>query len=243
MALSSQDKKNIYTLLKTSKTYASGYIPKEFKEEMPVFTDDVPEKITKTSAITLDEIAHKVQNCHNCQLEKSKSENSSGSGCAHPLLLVVTLKPLSQNAEILLEKMLSSICLDKTLNCFVTSIIKCKGKNINNPSEDEINCCKAYLNAQVHILKPKYILSLGEKISQSLLKTDYTLQRLRTKVWGCRLGNKESDPVLPLITSFSPEELLENQNAKALAWQDLKMLRTKLSEKFTEYKNILMQAK
>jgi len=127
-----------------------------------------------------------------------------------PLVMVICDTPSEDAPDAgeeagLLDKMLASIGLSPESNCFIASV---------NDYE-----------ARMRSLKPRFILCLGEKASQTLLHSAEPFAKLRGKFTDFILDGA----AIPLIATYHPGDLLRNGGLKRFAWDDLKLLRARWS--------------
>lgn len=275
--MTSDEKENIYNLLKLSSSWVYGYKSPKFQEKDIDFDDDVIEFITpkkiekaainnsiqneeirdfettktdntinsdleKTNGKTnINSIIEKISQCRNCVLAKTKTNIVFGEGIQNPYVMVIgdgpgdeedkTGKPFAGKAEQLLEKMLAAISLSYKTNCYLTNIVKCHPPMNRLPMIDEANACSGYLQSQIHLLKPKFILAMGRSSVQNLLKTNAGFNQLRGQWFEYKFGNS----TIPLMATFHPNELLRDERLKAHAWQDLKKFKEKLITEIPNY--------
>ena len=133
----------------------------------------------------------------------------------------------------LLDKMLNAISLDRKFNCYVTHVVKCRPPMNRTPMSDEISSCSGFLQAQIHILKPKILLLMGRTAYQNLLDTQSGIRDMRGK-WLSWNG-------IPVMVTWNPHDLIEDESLKASAWHDLKMIRQKLNEEFPGYEKTVQK--
>ena len=93
--------------------------------------------------------------------------------------------------------------------------------------EDEAAACSGFLEAQIHILKPRLILAMGRCAIQNLLKTQEGIKSLRGRFFEYN--------GIPLMGTYHPSALLRDVSLKAEAWADLKAFRAKLQEAVPDY--------
>ncbi|MBQ3686451.1 MAG: uracil-DNA glycosylase [Treponema sp.] len=196
------------------------------------------------SGISLQTICEKISRCQNCRLAGTRKNTVPGEGVPHPLVLVVgegpgemedrSGRPFVGPAGQLLDKMLAAISLSRTTTCHIANIVKCRPPHNRDPYPDEEDACIAYLEAQIHILKPKVILAMGNIAAKKLLNTTEGISRLRGRFYDYR--------GIPLTATFHPSALLHNESLKRPAWEDLKFLRTWLESQQPGYENAFMQA-
>ena len=191
------------------------------------------------SGITLEAVAQKVASCSRCALSKKRTRTVPGMGVAHPAVLVVGEGPGAEEdaqglpfvgpAGKLLDKMLEAISLSRDINCYIANIVKCRPPNNRTPLPEEADACMSFLEAQIHILKPKMILAAGRTAAQNLLKTTESLARLR--------GTFRDYEGTPLLVTYHPSALLRDASLKRPAWEDLKLFRAELSRLVPDYAN------
>lgn len=203
------------------------------------------------TGITIETIAVKISSCHNCILSKTRKNVVPGEGVAHPIVMVIgegpgededkSGRPFVGKAGQLLDKMLAAIELDRTCNCYIANIVKCRPPMNRTPMPDEAAACQGYLEAQIHLLKPVLILAAGRTAVQNLLHTTEGINALRGKFFDYHLGsqsagaNQNSTPAIPLMATFHPSALLRDESLKRPAWEDLKVFRAKLLELSPDY--------
>lgn len=188
---------------------------------------------------TLDSIAQKIAVCQNCILAKTRKHAVPGEGVPNPAVLVIGEgpgadedaqgRPFVGKAGQLLDKMLAAIQLDRAKNCFIANIVKCRPPMNRDPSPEECAACSAFLQAQIHVLKPKMILALGRIALQKLQDTSIGI----TKMHGKLLDYNG----IPFMATFHPSALLRDETYKRPAWEDLKMFRAKLLELCPNYES------
>lgn len=236
VTMTGEQKKNIFFLLKAASSCALGYGAKNFSV-MPSFSDD-PEFQTKESVGSkLEDIAKRIENCTDCPLSAHRNNAVAGEGVTEPLVLVVgegpgededkTGRPFVGKAGQLLDKMLASIGLDRTKNCYIANIVKCRPPENRTPMPSEAAACSPYLQAQIHILKPKLILAMGRTAFQNLMQSDEGINSARGKFY--TLSG------IPLMPTYHPSALLRNEELKRPAWQDLKAFKARLVELCPDY--------
>jgi len=189
------------------------------------------EKVPSQGA-TLESIAAKIALCKNCVLCKARTNTVPGEGVENPYVMVIgegpgededkTGRPFVGKAGQLLDKMLAAISLGRTTNCYIANIVKCRPPMNRTPMPDEANACSGYLQAQIHILKPKYILAMD---------TQQGINSLRGKWLEYSLGETK----IPLLATYHPSALLRNESLKRPAWEDLKIFKARILKEIPNY--------
>jgi DNA polymerase len=126
---------------------------------------------------------------------------------------------LSGSRGELLNKMLSSISLEKD-KYYLSNIYFEKNIDIRNRS----NFYKDILIKHLKIIKPKYILFLGEIASNFFNDSKNKILDIHGK-WGSIIVNKDK---FMTFTTFEPEILLREPENKKLSWEDLKKFRNEI---------------
>ena len=130
---------------------------------------------------------------------------------------------LSGSRGELLNKMLSSISLEKE-KYYLSNIYFEKDTDIRNRN----NFYKDILIKHLKIIKPKYILLLGEIASNFFNNSKNKILDIHGK-WDSIIINKDK---FITFTTFDPEILLREPENKKLSWEDLKKFRNEI------YKNL-----
>jgi len=76
--------------------------------------------------------------------------------------------------------------------------------------------CREYLDAQLEIIRPEFIVCLGAVAARNLLETDASIGRLRGKFY---LYNG-----IRVLCTYHPAYLLRNPAAKRDVWEDMQVL-------------------
>jgi DNA polymerase len=98
------------------------------------------------------------------------------------------------------------------------NIVKCRPPNNRDPKQEEASRCRAYLEAQIKQISPKVILSVGRVSAHNLLGSNQPVGKLIQKM------HTLPGTDIPVKVTYHPAYLLRNPPAKAIAWQDLKLL-------------------
>jgi DNA polymerase len=130
---------------------------------------------------------------------------------------------LSGSRGELLNKMLSSISLEKE-KYYLSNIYFEKDIDIRNRN----NFYNDILIKHLKIIKPKYILLLGEIVSNFFNNSKNKILDIHGK-WDSIIINKDK---FITFTTFDPEILLREPENKKLSWEDLKKFRNEI------YKNL-----
>jgi uracil-DNA glycosylase len=175
-------------------------------------------------------ISEEVAGCIRCRLSENRTNTVPGEGPPNPLVMCIgegpgadedrTGRPFVGRAGRYLDKWLEAVGLDRTTNCYIANIVKCRPPGNRDPLEDEADSCLPFLRRQIALLRPRFILTLGRVASQILTGRSEGIGSLRGETYEF-LG-------VPLIPTYHPSGVLRNPELRAPVWDDLKRLRSLL---------------
>jgi DNA polymerase len=205
--------KQLYTLKMFGEEYFEGFLVKD--DEVA----DMPEE--------LKELNKMVQNCHRCNLSKTRKNIVFGEGNPDAKIMFIGEAPgreedlqgrpfVGKSGE-MVTKMIQKVLLLKREDVYIANIIKCRPPQNRNPEIEEIEACKGYLLKQIEIIKPKIIVLLGNIALHSLLNLNIGITKARGKLYDFN-GIK-------VIPTFHPSYLLRNPTKKKETLQDLKFIK------------------
>lgn len=128
--------------------------------------------------------------------------------------------PFVGRAGQLLTKIIEAIELTRD-DVYIANVIKCRPPGNRNPEPDEVATCEPYLFRQIDVIKPKVIVTLGKFATQSLLRTEEAISKLRGRMFEYR-GAK-------LIPTWHPSYVLRNNSpnseVRRQVWEDMKLVK------------------
>ena len=131
-------------------------------------------------------------------------------------------EPFVGPAGKLLDDMLSIIDLDRTENCYIANIVKCRPPRNRDPLETEQDACINYLRNQVALVKPKIIVCLGRIAAKRLIDADYRITRQHGQ-WVQKGG-------VWMTAIYHPSALLRDVTKRPETFDDLISIREKIRE-------------
>jgi len=180
---------------------------------------------------SLEQIAKEIKTCTACKLCKTRTNAVPGNGVKNPSVMIIGNNPDIEEdtsgsyfeglAGERLNKMLNPIGLSLDSNCFVTGVVKCRTPDKREPMPEETTSCADFLHRQILVLNPQIILCTGLIAAQSLLRSSDDINELRGKILKLRID----DIIIPVIVTYHPNEVWDNQELKRPAWEDLKKLK------------------
>jgi DNA polymerase len=167
--------------------------------------------------------------CTRCPLHASRTLAVPGEGAPRARLLFVGEAPGADEDRLgrpfvgavghLLDKMIVAMGLARS-EVYITNVVKCRPPGNRDPLEHEIATCLPYLRAQIDLIRPQVICTLGRHSTHALLERKDSLGRLRGRFFEYR-GTA-------LLPTFHPSYLLRTPADKGLAWKDLQIVMKEL---------------
>ncbi len=180
----------------------------------------------------LDEIRLEVNSCHLCPLANNRNHTVFGEGNPDAIIMFIgegpgeeedrTGSPFVGRAGKLLTQILQSVKITRE-EVFIANMVKCRPPGNRNPESQEIDACFPYLEAQIAIINPTFIITLGSVPTSYLLNTKEPISKIRG-IWQEWRGGKKIFPM------FHPSFLLRyNDRSRGspryLTWEDIKELK------------------
>ncbi len=119
---------------------------------------------------SLDAISAAVVTCTKCRLNETRTRAVPGDGSPFPSVLFVGEGPGANEDEqglpfvgragSLLDALLDLVPLRRQ-DVYITNVVKCRPPGNRDPMPDEVTACWPYLEAQLALLEPRVIATLG----------------------------------------------------------------------------------
>lgn len=176
----------------------------------------------------LEEIRQEVERCTLCPLAKSRTQTVFGEGNPDALIMFIgeapgededrSGRPFVGKAGQLLTKILLSVGIQRE-EVYIANMVKCRPPGNRTPTLEEVEACFPYLEAQIAIVNPSVIVTLGSVSTGYLLGTKEPMSKLRGQWFDWRGGKR----IFPM---FHPSFLLRHESRapgspKYLTWQDI----------------------
>jgi DNA polymerase len=178
---------------------------------------------------TLSELKRTVLACERCALATTRKSVVFGEG--NPKADIVFVgeapgeeednqgRPFVGRAGKLLDQLIERIGVRRG-DVFICNVLKCRPPGNRDPEPAEAAACKEYLLAQLDIVRPRVICTLGRHAYNTLLETDVPITRIRGKLTTFR--------GIPLLPTYHPSYLLRSQSRIKESWEDMDKLKTML---------------
>jgi DNA polymerase len=123
----------------------------------------------------------------------------------------------------LLDRMLAAIGLDRS-GCYITNILPWRPPGNRTPAAEEVAAFLPFLRRHIALVRPRYLVLLGNAAVQAVLERREGISRLRGR-W---IDYEIEDFVVPALPTYHPAFLLRQAGQKREAWRDFLILRQRL---------------
>ena len=212
--------KQLYQLRQLGYKYTSATV---YKEDEPDLS--LPD--------TLEKLKVQAQQCHLCELSKSRNSVVFGEGNPQADIMFIGEapgatedsmgKPFTGRSGELLTKMIENVLLIKREEVYITNIVKCRPPDNRAPTPTEAHTCYSFLLKQIELVKPKLIVTLGGTAYHYMTGDETGISKIR--------GTLHQQNGYTLIPTYHPSFLLRNPSAKKEVFEDLKKAKV-LMEQF-----------
>ena len=138
---------------------------------------------------SLAEVRAEALACTRCGLAGGRTQVVFGVGNPGADLLLVGEGPgreedlrgepfVGRSGKLLDTLLHQELGIDRT-SCYIANVVKCRPPGNRDPRPDEIDACRPYLDAQVRLIAPRVVLTLGNFATRTLLGTTDGIRRLR----------------------------------------------------------------
>ena len=140
----------------------------------------------------LEAVAAEAAGCTRCRLHQSRTQVVFGQGDPHADLMFVGEAPgfhedrqgvpfVGPSGQ-LLNRLLEGIGLRRE-DVYICNVVKSRPPQNRDPLPDEIVACRPWLDAQIRLVDPKVVVTLGNFAAKTLLETTTGITRLRGRTY------------------------------------------------------------
>lgn len=186
----------------------------------------------ESSVLSLEET---ILNCQKCPLAQTRTHAVPGEGDLNAELMFIGEapgrdedmqgRPFVGRAGQLLTKIIHAMKFQRD-EVYITNIVKCRPPGNKNPQGIEIASCKDYLLAQIELINPKVIVTLGKVAADFFIRSSLGITALR--------GDFYDFDNIKVMPTFHPSYLIRNEgnkNLKKMVWEDMKKVMAFLGKK------------
>ncbi len=184
-----------------------------------------------------EELHRRIESCTKCELCNTRHCTVPGEGPIDSRVVIIgegpgqeedeSGKPFVGKAGRLLTDILEKGGGIDRRSLYITNMVKCRPPANRNPKPEEISACRDFLEAQLLLIHPDIVVTMGNVPTQPLLNTKQGITSLRGQ-WQDWRGIK-------LFPMFHPSYLLRNESKavgspRYLMWQDVKELKAEIDK-------------
>ena len=140
----------------------------------------------------LEAVAAEAAGCTRCRLHQSRTQVVFGQGDPYADLMFVGEAPgfhedrqgipfVGPSGQ-LLNRLLEGIGLRRQ-DVYIANVVKSRPPQNRDPQPDEIAACRPWLDAQIRLVDPKVVVTLGNFAAKTLLETTTGITRLRGQTY------------------------------------------------------------
>ena len=191
--------------------------------------------LTGSKAEKLGKLKNKIKLIKNCDLKKNATNLVFSDGNSSAKIMIIGEgpganedkegKPFVGRAGKLLDKMLSAIKLNRN-NVYISNVVNFRPPMNRRPTEEEIERYLPFLKKHIELINPKILFLLGSTALNALVGNSEVISKARGKWITKEIGGVKTE----VIASFHPAFLMRQPDQKKYAWEDLKMIKKKISQ-------------
>jgi uracil-DNA glycosylase len=129
-------------------------------------------------------------------------------------------RPFVGRAGQLLDRMLNSIGLDRQ-NVYIANVVPWRPPGNRTPTPQETQMCLPFIERQIHLANPEYLVCLGGSAVRTLLGAERGVMRTRGSWF---TYPRQSARQIPALAMLHPAFLLRQPAHKRFAWADMRAL-------------------
>jgi len=126
----------------------------------------------------IETLADEIRTCRKCELWRQRKNAVPGEGNLDVAVMLVGEapgywedvkgRPFVGAAGKMLDEMLSKAGISRR-DVYITNVVKCRPPENRDPLPSEIQTCTLYLDRQIKIIKPKFLVTLGRHAASYIL--------------------------------------------------------------------------
>jgi uracil-DNA glycosylase family 4 len=206
------------------------------KSLLPVAEDET-KPAESTQPLTFDQrvielkiLSDRVSKCTRCD-ELAATRTQTVFGVGNPEAKVVFIgeapgadedeqgEPFVGKAGQLLNKIIEAMKLTRE-EIYICNVLRCRPPGNRLPEATEAANCREYLDGQLRIINPEYIVCWGSCAAQNLLGSTESIGKLRKRWFQYNRAR--------VLCTYHPSYLLRNPAAKKDVWEDMQLLMKEL---------------
>jgi uracil-DNA glycosylase family 4 len=165
--------------------------------------------------MTLAELAEEASGCVRCALAGGRTQVVFGVGDPHAQLMFIGEgpgrdedligEPFVGRSGKLLDRLIAEEMGTDRSHFYIANVVKCRPPDNRDPKPEEVAACRPYLDAQIELIDPEVVVTLGNFATRLVLDTSEGVTRLRGRLhpWRGRV----------VVPTFHPSAALRSGGA------------------------------
>lgn len=185
----------------------------------------------------METLADEIRICRKCGLWRQRKNAVHGEGNLDAAVMLigeapgywedVKGRPFVGAAGKILDEMLSKAGISRS-DVYITNVVKCRPPENRDPRTSEIETCTPYLDRQIKIIKPKFVVTLGRHAASYILtKAGFETEGI-TKVHGKVYETNILGFEAFIIPMYHPAAALYNAKYRDELDKDFQLLKLRL---------------
>jgi len=184
-----------------------------------------PDEDLAARAAVLEEIADEVHQCTLCDLHRGRSRAVPGEGPPDAPVIFIGEGPGAREDEqgrpfvgpagAYLNRLLERAGLRRE-EVFIANIVKCRPPGNREPTAQEAEACRPYLDGQIACIRPRVICLLGRPATTALLDASTSMSKAHGQTF-----QRDGIVYIPL---YHPAAALHNQRLAPILIEDFQRL-------------------
>ncbi|MCA9049953.1 MAG: uracil-DNA glycosylase [Planctomycetaceae bacterium] len=198
-------------------------VPKRLKEVNELLSQSFSTPEARQTGLC--QLAEIVANCRRCtELAETRRQTVFGVGDPNARIMFIGEAPGGDEdrqgepfvgaAGQLLNRIIQAMGLTRE-EIYICNVLRCRPPGNRTPLPQEAANCREFLDGQIRIVNPDYIICWGTVAAQNLLGNTTPVGKLRGRFY--RHGRAR------VLCTYHPSYLLRTASAKKLVWDDMKM--------------------
>ena len=185
--------------------------------------------------VQIRELKKLINSIQNCNLKNNSQNLILGDGNLNSPIMIIGEAPGLEEEKSgktfqgesgdLLQKMLLAINIKKR-DVYSSYSVNFRPPEDRKPTNNEIKRYSTFLKMHISIIDPKIIILFGSTAMQAVTSSTDKISNERGKWKEIILKNK----TYPIMVTFSPSYLIRFPENKKFSWEDLKMIKKKISD-------------
>jgi uracil-DNA glycosylase family 4 len=182
------------------------------------------------AALDLETLRVAMANFEGCALKRTATQLVFADGVPGSRVMLVGEAPGGDEDRIgrpfvgragqLLDRMLNSIGLDRQ-NVYIANVVPWRPPGNRTPTLQETQMCLPFLERQIQLANPEYLVCLGGSAVRTLLGAEGGVMRARGSWFAYP---RQSARQIPALAMLHPAFLLRQPAHKKFAWADMRAL-------------------